>query len=498
MNSWHYRHNHHRREAHDHEHVRRGGALWVVILILLPVLPIAAYLMFPSFFTSKISFLEKENPVIDVSDLPSALGLGASPIKVKLADAGAGLDEVVVRVIQGNQSFDVFKEKYADHPGAKEITFPVNAKELGLREGFVSLQLMVFDASFWSNRAEFTKEIRIVYVKPRVEVLTSQHNVAQGGSGLVFYRQRAGEISESGIMVGDRFYRGFPAAAFDQEFKQWPDVYGVFFAIPKDFNGDVEKLSVIARDVAGNQALAPMNYRILKRKFKDSKLKITSTYVRAKMDELLPDYFEMARRTDAPPSSENATSAELIRAFRTINEDYRALLAKRLDGILSKPLAERLWNGAFSRAIAGAPTSSFGDIRSYEMDGEAAGGSAHDGIDLAAVANTQVRPAERGKVIYAEDLGIYGNTVIIDHGLGLSTLYGHLSSVLVQAGDEVSVDSVIGRSGATGLAGGDHLHFEVRVSGMSVTPIEWWDGRWVNDHILGRIQQVKEQMRLAY
>jgi murein DD-endopeptidase MepM/ murein hydrolase activator NlpD len=99
----------------------------------------------------------------------------------------------------------------------------------------------------------------------------------------------------------------------------------------------------------------------------------------------------------------------------------------------------------------------------------------------------EVRSAQHGTVVFADDLGIYGSTVIVDHGLGLSTLYGHLSSISVNTGDSVTLETVLGRSGATGLAGGDHLHFEIRLWNTPVSPFEWWDSRWNKDHVDDKI-----------
>ncbi|HEX5607986.1 MAG TPA: M23 family metallopeptidase, partial [Candidatus Binatia bacterium] len=88
-----------------------------------------------------------------------------------------------------------------------------------------------------------------------------------------------------------------------------------------------------------------------------------------------------------------------------------------------------------------------------------------------------------GTVAFVGDLGIYGNTVIIDHGLGLFTLYGHLSSIDVKVGDQVKQRQLIGKTGETGLAAGDHLHFGVYLHGLAVLPVEWWDQKWINDNV---------------
>ncbi len=107
----------------------------------------------------------------------------------------------------------------------------------------------------------------------------------------------------------------------------------------------------------------------------------------------------------------------------------------------------------------------------------------HLGYDLASLKHSPVPAANSGVVVFAAPLTIYGNTVVVDHGLGLQTLYGHLSSIEVKEGDQVKQGQALGRTGITGLAVGDHLHYEVLIGGVSVTPVEWWDGRWIRDHI---------------
>jgi murein DD-endopeptidase MepM/ murein hydrolase activator NlpD len=91
-------------------------------------------------------------------------------------------------------------------------------------------------------------------------------------------------------------------------------------------------------------------------------------------------------------------------------------------------------------------------------------------------------------VAFTGDLGLYGNAVILDHGLGLFTLYGHLSSIDVKPGDSISARQIIGKTGETGFAGGDHLHFGVYLDGVPVLPVEWWDAKWINDNITPKLE----------
>jgi murein DD-endopeptidase MepM/ murein hydrolase activator NlpD len=132
-------------------------------------------------------------------------------------------------------------------------------------------------------------------------------------------------------------------------------------------------------------------------------------------------------------------------------------------------------------------TSRFAEHRSYFVGGQQNSEAIHFGYDLASTSAAPITAANAGRVVYAADLGIYGNCVLVDHGLGLATLYGHLSEIAVSAGDEVVKGQTLGLSGATGLAGGDHLHFAILVGGTYVDPLEWWDPTWVQTHIDARL-----------
>jgi murein DD-endopeptidase MepM/ murein hydrolase activator NlpD len=90
-------------------------------------------------------------------------------------------------------------------------------------------------------------------------------------------------------------------------------------------------------------------------------------------------------------------------------------------------------------------------------------------------------------VVLARYFGIYGNSVVLDHGGGLMSLYSHLSSIEVAPDQEVEKGQVIGRTGQTGLAGGDHLHFTLLIRGQPVNPIEWWDPMWIRDRVMGKL-----------
>ena len=136
--------------------------------------------------------------------------------------------------------------------------------------------------------------------------------------------------------------------------------------------------------------------------------------------------------------------------------------------------------------------SRFAELRNYSFEEQPVSTARHYGFDLASTAQAPVTASAAGRVVFADDLGIYGLCVILDHGLGLSSLYAPLSRIDVEPGQDVAQGAVLGASGTTGLAAGDHLHFALLVGGTYVNPLEWWDPKWVRSHIDARLKAPRQ------
>jgi murein DD-endopeptidase MepM/ murein hydrolase activator NlpD len=193
---------------------------------------------------------------------------------------------------------------------------------------------------------------------------------------------------------------------------------------------------------------------------------------------------DMLRRakTKGKPRRENGqVDKGLATAKKVIEADY---IVPHLAHTALETAPEILWRGAFKQLINTAVEAGFADQRTYVYKGNDVDHQVHLGFDLASTAAAPVRAANRGRVLHAGWLGIYGNCVILDHGMGLQSLYAHLSSISVSTGQLVDSEAEVGRSGATGLAGGDHLHFTMLLDGNAITPIDWWSGQWVQDRVL--------------
>jgi murein DD-endopeptidase MepM/ murein hydrolase activator NlpD len=142
--------------------------------------------------------------------------------------------------------------------------------------------------------------------------------------------------------------------------------------------------------------------------------------------------------------------------------------SQRIHEIFATTNPERLWAGEFRMPLDGNRTGhNFGKRR--VLNGKPM--SPHTGLDISAPAGTPIHAAQRGRVMLADNLFFSGNTVIVDHGLGVYTFYGHMKSINVAEGDDVNAGAVIGQVGATGRATGPHLHWTLVVDGARVNPL---------------------------
>src|SRR5262249_49956160 len=137
------------------------------------------------------------------------------------------------------------------------------------------------------------------------------------------------------------------------------------------------------------------------------------------------------------------------------------------DRIWQSSSPRRLWTGPFARPVSDAVSGRFG-ARSV-LNGEPR--PPHTGVDFASPAGTRVKAPAGGRIVLARNLYMSGNTIVIDHGLGLFSLLAHLSAFQAQQGAEVSTGDVVGLSGATGRVTGPHLHWAVRIGGARVDPL---------------------------
>lgn len=476
---------------------QRSFGWWKLILLagILALLP-RAYSGW-SFLSS--FFFENEPPQITLLETPAGVGLEPAALHFKVSDARAGVDEVVVRVEQQNRVVDLFKQHYADKEVITQVE--INGKKVGLDAGEAQLSILAFDKSFWSNRQVLNLSFTVDYTKPRIEPISVEHNVAQGGVQLVFYRVSEQSTNVfSGVKAGSRLFPGFHADQLDNDFKGHNDLYFAFFAVPLDLDPSRDSLRLFARDAVGNTNSASFPHAVQQKSYPQRQIKVSQSFAEMKVNEIWPQFVELSEKLrgvkieDSPSLND---LEQLAKSFRRLNVDFRALIEEELHKLFARPKSHKFWEGKFGRLAGSAQQTPFGEKRNYDLLGIDVGETIHEGVDLASTPHAAVAAAAGGIVIYAGELGLYGQGVIIDHGFGLNTLYGHLSAIAVTEGDRVDNRTEIGRSGATGLADGDHLHFEIRLYQTPVRPVEWWDPGWIDTHITKKISMVKKQLGIA-
>jgi hypothetical protein len=318
-----------------------------------------------------------------------------------------------------------------------------------------------------------TRDVQVRLEPARVAVLSTFHFVNHGGSEFVVYRATPEDV-ESGVRVGDIEYPGYSAKGAGIATSD-PALRVAFFALLPDQPVDTP-IQVFARDEAGSQAMTPLDHRVFPKPYGKSRIEVDDRFI----GRVVP-----AIAANSP--DENIPTDDVLAGFLKINGELRRKNNQYVADLSKKSAPEMMFMDAFQQLGNSQVEARFADARTYFYKGKEVDQQVHLGFDLAVTAQAPIVAAQRGMIVHAGDLGIYGNCVIIDHGLGVQSLYGHLSSIEVQVGQQVEKAQQIGRSGMTGLAGGDHLHFTMLVGGQQVTPVDWWSTQWMQDRVLRKI-----------
>jgi murein DD-endopeptidase MepM/ murein hydrolase activator NlpD len=341
------------------------------------------------------------------------------------------------------------------------------------RPSFLKLRQLTSTAS---------KDFQVRLEPPRIAVLSTHHYVNHGGSEMVVYKATPADLA-SGVRVGEVEYPGFPAAGAGVEGAD-PSIKVAFFALLYDQPLNTP-IVAFARDEAGNQAKASFIDNVFEKPFKKSRIEIDDKFI----NRVVPDIVEHSPELKMTAPAQD--SPEMLAAFLRINGELRTINTDQIAALAARTSPKRLWDGPFVQLGNSQVEAGFADRRTYIYKGKEVDRQTHLGFDLAVTQHVPVAAANNGTVVNASWLGIYGNCVIIDHGLGVQSLYGHLMSFDVKVGDTVTRGQVVGRSDSTGLAAGDHLHFTLLVGGRMVNPVEWWDPHWVADRVERKLREAR-------
>ena len=427
--------------------------IYVFFVILICVMAGGTYLLVQ----------DTQGPEISLSPETNRTS-GKQELTITAADKESDIKSISVGIRRDNAVKPLFTKTFDTEAQSQSVTFTL--AEAQLSDGAFELEVKGTDTSFagFGRGNSSTRLFAMIYdtAPPRISIRTMPPYIKRGGSAVIAFTSNK-ELLKAGVKVNDYY---FPA------YKQPNDEYICYFAFPYALTTQEYSPQLLAEDTAGNVALVRPSFYPQDRVFKSDKIELSDNFINSKDQEFMADV----------PGEMTP-----LQRFLIMNRDVRAANAAKLLEIGIKSGPTRKWEGSFVQLPRSAKRADFAEARTYLYNGQEVDHQVHEGLDLAELQQSPVPAANSGTVSFAGPMGIHGNMVAIDHGQGVTSIYSHLSSIAVNVGDEVSKEQIIGNTGATGMAGGDHLHFTMLISGVPVYPQEWLDPHWIQDNITSRL-----------
>lgn len=449
---------------------RENGSLYGMLFIFAIAIGGAFYVY------SSVMF-EREIPVISMKN--SGYWNLKDPLEVAINDI-SGLKSYKVTFKSATEETVLYHEQFMEaHESVNvKIDPPKSAYAINVKN--IKIVVEAIDASKWNlfkgNIARSEFELKIDKKRPLVNIIVNSYKINKGGAALVIFKTEDENLKN--VYIETNFGKKFIAQPFYKE-----GYYISLLAWPiteKDF-----KATVVAEDYAQNTIQAYIPLYLQDKIYKVSNIKIEDNFLKGKIADLAEEFEETQGVTDP------------IKQFKIINEDVRIKNEKLIHEITSK-VSDKMINDFKINSMYplknGQVVAHYGDHRIYSYNGEDISESYHMGLDLASNAIADIKTQNSGNVVFSEYNGLYGNMPIIDHGLGLYTLYGHCSTVNINNGDAVNEGATIANTGKSGYAMGDHLHFGVLVQGIEVYPAEWMDDNWMKLNITDVISSAKDMI----
>ena len=402
-------------------------------------------------------------PVVDLPSPVTVLGQ-ATTITVHVRDP-RGVRRLAAFVEQNGTRYPVWEVAQASGVTEGTWNFTTGVKTTPqLKDGKARLIVEATSNGLLRKTARWEHEVTVVSRPPVVSVDSDQHYLYLGMADLATFNV-SGTWTEAGVRVGDQTYRAWPMPGGKPGFFS-------LFAFAWNMRPGTVPL-VYASIGVGNDVTSPIVFQFPKKeqpRYTVHDFQVSDRFIQKVVGELDPN-----------------GSGDPVSRFVKINSEMRRANNKVLSDLRLKTADRFLWSQPFARQSHSQAEATFADTRNYIYKGSKIDQQVHLGYDLAVTQHVGVEASNDGRVVYAAPLGIYGNCIVLDHGYGLQTIYGHLSQINVHEGDLVKRGQVMGTSGQTGMAGGDHIHFGMQLDGVQIDPKEWWDSHWIKDHIAKRI-----------
>jgi murein DD-endopeptidase MepM/ murein hydrolase activator NlpD len=428
--------------------VRKAILVVILLLVLVPVVFIVA---------------RSATPAVALGNPVNALGV-TTPISVHVSDP-RGVRRVAATVEQNGARYSVWEMAQPTKEKENTWNFTTGARITPqLRDGKAKLIVEATSNDLLQRTARLEQDLNVVTQAPTVSVDSEQHYLYLGMADLATFSV-TGSVTASGVRVGDQTFRSWPMTGGK------PGFFSLFAFAWNMPQGTIPV--VFASNGAGNDVTSPLTVQFPKKeqpKYTVHDLQVSDAFMQKVVGELDPN-----------------GSGDMVTRFVKINNEMRKANNKTLSDLRLKTADHFLFSQPFARQAHSQAEATFADLRNYIYQGKKIDQQVHLGYDLAVTQHVGVEASNDGRIVYAAPLGIYGNCIVVDHGYGLQTIYGHLSHIDVHEGDMVKRGQVMGQSGMTGMAGGDHIHFAMQLDGVQIDPKEWWDPHWIQDHIARRV-----------
>ena len=410
-----------------------------------------------------------------------AVGLPGTAVTAAAEIPAGGIASLSLVAVQGDHEV-VLGEARDELPTPWEFWKKVPPRTAGLEarlakgspdwlaEGKVTLRLVAERRHGFLRHPEpvvVEKTLEVRFRPPSLGVVSTKHYVRQGGAGAVVFRVGPAAV-RSGVRVGKVEIPSHPLPG-GGEGEQF-----CLYGVPWNLD-DPGEIRLFAEDAAGNRAEQAFVDHFRRHPPRRDTIRLSDRF----LERVVPAIASRTPGFDA--------SGSLLDQYLRINGELRRANRAKIAELSRQSEEAFSWHGRFLQLPNSARRAGYADDRTYVYKGRVVDRQVHLGLDLASTARAPVPAANAGKVLYADWLGIYGNVVVLDHGYGLLSLYAHLSSIDVAPGQVVKKGEILGRTGATGLAGGDHLHLGIFVSGVAVDPIEWFDARWIRNNLADKL-----------
>jgi len=451
---------------------KRSSPIKVIFLLILFIAAAGAgYVYFSPAF-------EQNKPIISSEE--KIFWNLKSPVTIHLDDE-SGIKYYKVVFKDGQKEVVLNQQVFTDIQ--KNVVINVTPPKLDMFYKGTNSKLFIetVDNSKWNllegNRATKTVDIQIDTRKPVANVLENSRYIQRGGSGVVVMHVKDENLKDAYISFNDQ-----------QRFKLQPfykkDYYVALVAWPINFE-EFKRVNLVAIDRANNKTITKVPFYIQNKKIRTDKIKLSERFIKNISASVLEQSLE--------PIPTN-----LVDIFLQSNKILREKNISTIQNIAEKSIQIQMIDNfdikSFKRLRGSKTVAGFAERRHYYLNDEKINEAWHLGIDWASVKKAPVYSSNEGMVIFNEYLGLYGNTIIVDHGMGLASLYAHTSAQSIEIGDQITRNQKIANTGATGAVFGDHLHFGILVQGLEVNPVEWMDSNWIKVRITDVLNDAKKQI----